>query len=100
MKESDVSEFKDWVIFTLEMLVTNAEAIQVDVKEFKDDRGTKVQVTVSGPADEIGKIIGRQGQTVEALRRVGYSIARRAGIGYFELLVNGMQMQASAHNGT
>lgn len=97
MTDSDIAEFKDWIIFTLEMLVNDIEAINIDIKEYRDDRGYKVQATVSGPAEEIGKIIGKNGMTVEALRRIGYSIARRAGISYFELTVTGQPLQAAAH---
>lgn len=96
MTESDLNEFKDWIIFTIEMLINDIEVVNIDIKEVRDDRGFKVQVQVTGPAEEIGKIIGRSGLTVEALRRVGYSIARRAGISYFELLVNGAPMQVEA----
>jgi len=97
--KENLSDFRDWIEFTLEMLVDSDDGIKISIVDNVDDTGT-VCVMVSGKRDEIGKIIGKSGLTIDAIRRVAYSIARRIGISHLELIVNGATPEVSRVNGT
>lgn len=64
------------VTFAVRTLVDQPDAVQVEVRE--DPRGMLVAVRVA-PSD-MGKVIGRQGRIVRALRQVVRAAAVRAGI--------------------
>jgi hypothetical protein len=58
---------KDLVEYLARALVDRPD--EVSVEEFEEDDGTVVfEVTVAG--DDVGKVIGRNGRTVNALRTV------------------------------
>jgi predicted RNA-binding protein YlqC (UPF0109 family) len=66
----------DLVEFLVRALVDEPEAVSVE--EFEEDDGTVVyEVTVAD--DDVGKIIGRSGRTVNALRTVVRAAAVRDG---------------------
>ena len=65
--------FVDFMRETVEMivkaLVDDAEA--VDVREIERDGTTRIEVRVAQP--DMGKVIGKQGRTVRALRSLVYA---------------------------
>ncbi len=65
--------FIDFMRETVEMivkaLVDDAEA--VDVREIERDGTTRIEVRVAQP--DMGKVIGKQGRTVRALRSLVYA---------------------------
>ena len=67
---------KDLIEFVVRALVDDPESVSVD--SFEEDDGTLVyEVTVA--EDDVGKIIGRGGRTVNALRAVVRAAAVRDG---------------------
>ncbi|HVF57993.1 MAG TPA: KH domain-containing protein [Pyrinomonadaceae bacterium] len=60
---------KDAVELIVKALVSEAEA--VDVREVERDRATIIEVRVA--EGDVGKIIGRQGRTIRALRSLLYA---------------------------
>jgi predicted RNA-binding protein YlqC (UPF0109 family) len=67
---------KDFVAFLARALVDDPEAVAVE--SFDEDDGTTVyEVTVA--EDDVGKVIGRSGRTVNALRTVVRAAAVRDG---------------------
>ncbi len=66
----------DLLAFLARGLVDDPRAVQVE--SFEEDDGTAVyELTVA--ADDVGKIIGRHGRTVNALRTVMRACAARDG---------------------
>ena len=67
---------KDLIEFLARALVDDPEAVEVD--SFEEDDGTLVyEVRVA--EDDVGKVIGRSGRTVNALRTVVRAAAVREG---------------------
>ncbi|MGR3973381.1 MAG: KH domain-containing protein [Candidatus Rhabdochlamydia sp.] len=66
---------KEFVEYLIKNLVDEPEAVQVNVVE--GEKGTVIEVNVA-PQD-IGKIVGRQGRTVKALRTITMTIGTRVG---------------------
>lgn len=64
---------KELVAYVAKSLVDNPE--EVDVRVLEGDKTVLVELRVS--KDDIGKIIGRQGRTVRALRTVVASTSTR-----------------------
>ena len=58
---------KDLAKFLLSHLVTNQEAIEIDEQE-SDDKS--VTLTLKVAKEDMGKIIGKQGKTIRAIRDV------------------------------
>lgn len=67
----DEAGIKELVAYLVTSLVDDAEAVAVT----SEQEGSTVTVTVSVAADDIGKVIGRQGRIVKAIR----TVARAAG---------------------
>ena len=67
----DEAGIKELVAYLVTSLVDDAEAVSVA----SGQEGSTVTVTVSVAADDIGKVIGRQGRIVKAIR----TVARAAG---------------------
>lgn len=67
----DEAGIKELVTYLVTSLVDDAEAVAVT----SEQEGSTVTVTVSVAADDIGKVIGRQGRIVKAIR----TVARAAG---------------------
>ena len=70
---------KDAVELIVKHLVREAES--VDVREVERDRSTSV-VEVRVAQSDVGKIIGRQGRTVKALRSLLYAAGQKKGRRY------------------
>ncbi len=66
---------RDLVLFLTESLVDDPDAVQVE--EVPTGRMTVYEVTVA--EDEVGKIIGRQGKVIRAIRTVVKAAATRQG---------------------
>ncbi len=66
---------RDLVEFLTESLVDDPDAVQVE--EVSAGRMTVYEVTVA--EDEVGKIIGRQGKVIRAIRTVVKAAATRQG---------------------
>lgn len=66
---------RELVEFIARMLVDHPDAVQV--REVEGERTIVIEVTVA--PDDIGKIIGRQGRIVNALRTVVRAAAVRTG---------------------
>ena len=62
-----------FVQHVLEQICSNKEAVSIEVKT--DDRGTVIFVTVAG--EDMGKLIGKRGQNVSALRSLVRVIGAR-----------------------
>ena len=66
---------RDLVEFLTESLVEDPDAVQVE--EVPSGRVTVYEVTVA--EDDVGKIIGRQGKVIRAIRTVVKAAATRQG---------------------
>jgi predicted RNA-binding protein YlqC (UPF0109 family) len=64
---------KDFVEYLVKNLVDDANAVQVDIRD--DERGITIEVRVAKP--DIGKVVGREGRTVQALRTLVQTIGAR-----------------------
>jgi predicted RNA-binding protein YlqC (UPF0109 family) len=62
---------KETVEMIVKALVDDVEA--VDVREVKREGATLIEVRVA--PDDMGKIIGRQGRTVRALRALAHAVS-------------------------
>jgi uncharacterized protein len=60
---------RDTIEMVVKALVDDAEA--VDVREVQRDGMTRIEVRVAQP--DMGKVIGKQGRTVRALRSLVYA---------------------------
>jgi predicted RNA-binding protein YlqC (UPF0109 family) len=60
---------RDTIEMIVKALVDDAEA--VDVREVQRDGTTRIEVRVAQP--DMGKVIGKQGRTVRALRSLVYA---------------------------
>jgi len=65
----------DLVREVVQCLVDKPEQIQID--EITGDRTVVINITV--PKDEVGKIIGRQGRIITAIRTIAENIAAKLG---------------------
>ena len=70
---------KDAVELIVKHLVREAES--VDVREVERDRATSV-IEVRVAQEDVGKIIGRQGRTVKALRSLLHAAGEKQGRRY------------------
>ena len=70
---------KDAVELIVRRLVREAES--VDVREVERDRSTSV-IEVRVAQEDVGKIIGRQGRTVKALRSLLHAAGQKQGRRY------------------
>ncbi|HEX8284675.1 MAG TPA: KH domain-containing protein [Pyrinomonadaceae bacterium] len=70
---------KDAVELVVKRLVREAES--VDVREVERDRSTSV-IEVRVAQADVGKIIGRQGRTVKALRSLLFAAGQKQGRRY------------------
>lgn len=70
---------KDAVEMLVKSLVGDADA--VDVREIERDRATVI-IEVRVAPDDMGKLIGRQGRTVRALRSVLHAVSLKRGRRY------------------
>lgn len=66
---------KEFIAYLIKNLVDQPNA--VDVQIFDGDQGTMVEVRVS--AEDVAKIVGRQGRTIKALRTIAMTVGARFG---------------------
>jgi hypothetical protein len=71
-------DLRAWVEQVARDLVDHPEA--VDVKEFEEEGVVVFELTVA--PDELGRVIGRQGRTVQALRALLEAAGERQGRSY------------------
>ena len=62
---------RDAVEFIVKALVDNVES--VDVREVKRNDATLIEIRVA--PDDMGKVIGKQGRTVRALRALTHAVS-------------------------
>jgi predicted RNA-binding protein YlqC (UPF0109 family) len=82
LSTEDFTEFGEYVDDTLKLLVNAPEKLTVRVTYGETHDGDPVDeilVGIDGPRSEIAMFVGRGGETVRALHRVFYSVARRMG---------------------
>ena len=63
----------EFVRFVLEQVCSDRSAVTVDMAD--DERGTLITVSVA--PDDMGKLIGKAGQTIDALRLLVRTIGAR-----------------------
>ncbi len=61
---SQTENTMEFVRYILEQLCENKSAIQVEAND--DDRGTLMTITVA--TEDMGRLIGKSGQTIDAVR--------------------------------
>jgi uncharacterized protein len=66
---------KDLVQFVAKHLVNNPDA--VDVRETQGEAGSVLELRVA--KEDLGRVIGRQGQTAKSIRTILYAVASRTG---------------------
>jgi hypothetical protein len=69
------NNMKDFVAYIIKNLLDLPDAVDVNIIE--GEQGTVVEVKVS-PQD-VGKIVGRQGRTIKALRTIAMTVGARVG---------------------
>ncbi len=66
---------KEFIEYLVKNLVDNPEKVNVNCSQ--NDKGILIQLSVS--SEDIGKVVGRQGQTIKALRTIIMSVCARLG---------------------
>lgn len=66
---------KDFIAYLIKNLVDQPEAVEVQV--FEGQQGTVVEVKVS--AEDIAKVVGKQGRTIKSLRTIAMTVGARFG---------------------
>jgi predicted RNA-binding protein YlqC (UPF0109 family) len=61
---------RETIEMVVKALVDDAEA--VDVREVEREGATRIEIRVAQP--DMGKVIGKQGRTVRALRSLAYAV--------------------------
>jgi predicted RNA-binding protein YlqC (UPF0109 family) len=67
---------KDFIEFIAKHLVDNPDQVNVDEKESEDK---KVLLSLKVQSDDVGKVIGKQGKTAQAMRTLLTAIAAKDG---------------------
>jgi len=71
----EIWNMKEFVAYLIKNLVDLPDAVDVNIVD--GEQGTVVEVKVS-PQD-VGKIVGRQGRTIKALRTIAMTVGARVG---------------------
>ncbi len=66
---------KEFVAYLIKNLVDQPDAVNVNI--VNRERGMIVEVKVS--PEDVGKIVGRQGRTIKALRMIAMTVGARVG---------------------
>lgn len=66
---------KEFIEYLVKNLVDHPEC--VDVRCYEGERGTVVEVRVG--QDDVGKVVGRKGVTIKALRTIALMVCARLG---------------------
>lgn len=69
----------DFVRYILQQICSDTNAIEVNSTE--DDRGTLITVRVN--SEDMGRLIGKEGQTISALRTLISILSARESVRYF-----------------
>lgn len=67
---------KEFIEFIAKHLVDNPDQVAVDEKESEDH---KVLLSLKVQSDDVGKVIGKQGKTAQAMRTLLTAIAAKDG---------------------
>ena len=67
---------KEFIEFIAKHLVDSPDQVNVDEKESED---TKVILSLKVQSDDVGKVIGKQGKTAQAMRTLLTAIAAKDG---------------------
>ena len=67
--------YKELVEFIVQHLVTQPDTVEVDCKE--EDGGNKVLIRVAH--EDVGRVIGKRGATINAIRLLAKAAAVKAG---------------------
>jgi predicted RNA-binding protein YlqC (UPF0109 family) len=71
----DAATMKDLVRFVAQQLVNNPDA--VEVTETQGEAGLLLELHVA--KEDMGRVIGRQGQTAQSIRTILFAVASRTG---------------------
>ena len=74
---------KDVIELIAKSLVEKSEAVKIDAIEEADERGPKVTLKITCDQGDYGRIIGKQGNTAEAIRTILKNCNSRDGKRYF-----------------
>jgi len=66
---------KDFIAYLIKNLVDQPDAVEVQI--FEGDQGTMIEVKVS--AEDVAKVVGRQGRTIKSLRTLAMTVGARFG---------------------
>lgn len=66
----------EFVRYVLEQICEDKSAIELESKD--DERGTLISITVG--SDDMGRLIGKDGQTIDALRLLVRSMGARENV--------------------
>lgn len=66
---------KEFIAYLIKNLVDQPEAVDINIVD--GEQGTVVEVKVS--PEDVGKIVGRQGRTIKALRTIAMTVGARIG---------------------
>jgi predicted RNA-binding protein YlqC (UPF0109 family) len=66
---------KDFIAYLIKNLVDQPDAVEVQI--FDGQQGTVVEVKVS--AEDIAKVVGKQGRTIKSLRTIAMTVGARFG---------------------
>jgi predicted RNA-binding protein YlqC (UPF0109 family) len=66
---------KDFIAYLIKNLVDQPES--VDVQVIDGQQGTIVEIRVS--AEDVSKVVGRQGRTIKSLRTIAMTVGARFG---------------------
>jgi hypothetical protein len=69
----------EFVRYVLQQICSDTNAIEINAAD--DDRGTLITVRVN--ADDMGRLIGKDGQTISALRTLISILSARESVRYF-----------------
>ena len=67
---------KEFIEFIAKHLVDSPDQVKVDEKESEDN---KVTLSLKVQSDDVGKVIGKQGKTAQAMRTLLTAIAAKDG---------------------
>lgn len=66
---------KEFIAYLIKNLVDQPDSVDVNLVE--GEQGTVVEIKVS--AQDVGKIVGKQGRTIKALRTIAMTVGARVG---------------------
>ena len=69
----------EFVRYVLQQICSDTNSIEINATD--DDRGTLITVRVN--ADDMGRLIGKDGQTISALRTLISILSARESVRYF-----------------